>query len=408
MPDEQPQIRIGDLLMQAGILSSDYIKNALHNFEQRGLPIGKVLIMSGYLTEAQLRTALEVQSLVNDGLLPVDIGTKVLAIAHKDRIPLSEALQQSGFVQAEDQQTNKLGELLVAADVVSRKQLEDALQTNIRTGLPLGHIFCFRGYISQALIYTALLAQQLIRRGMIGREQAVQGLRAASVREKKLEKADVNRGFLRLPMKPSLRLGELFMEAHMITETQLLDALHKSLTAQKFIGEIFIESKIATRGVVDAAVAIQEMLDNGTLNPNLGTETLLMVRANGTPLFRAVAEVATFKQRKNKAVPLMEILTSSGAVTLTQVPGEIQESLEVNYNRVEQVCKMLLEHELVSERALFGALRCVYLIDEKIMSLQQAIMALDFSLRAKLTVDEAIYQLGWTTRTRLRDPEAGA
>ena len=54
MSDEQKQIRIGDLLMQSGILTSDYIRNALHNFEERGLPIGKVLVMSGYLTESMM------------------------------------------------------------------------------------------------------------------------------------------------------------------------------------------------------------------------------------------------------------------------------------------------------------------------------------------------------------------
>lgn len=402
MADEPKQIRIGDLLLQSGILTSDYIRNALHNFEQRGLPIGKVLVMSGYLTEAQLRTALEVQSLVNDGLLPLEVGLAVLQIAHKDKIPLAEALQSSGFVQPEDQATNKLGQLLVAANIVSNKELEEALQTNVRTGLPLGHIFCFRGFVSQALIHTALLAQQLIRRGMIDRDQAIYGLRAASERERSLEKADINRGFLRLPMRPTLKLGELFMEANILGEQQLLDALHKSLTIGVFLGDVFVESGLVKQHVVDAAIEIQEMLDNGTLTQPQASEALLLVRKDHVPLYQAVAEVAVFRQRKNKAVNLMEILTSSGQVTLINIPGEIQERLELNYNQAADVCKLLLQHELVDEKALYAALRAVYLIDEKIINLQQSIMALDFSLRAGLTLDEAIYQLGWTQRTRLR------
>jgi hypothetical protein len=100
----------------------------------------------------------------------------------------------------------------------------------------------------------------------------------------------------------------------------------------------------------------------------------------------------------------MEILTSSGQVTLINIPGEIQERLDLNYNQASDVCKMLLQHELASEQALYAALRCVYLIDEKIIDLQKAIMALDFSLRANMTIDEAIFRLGWTQRTRLRVP----
>lgn len=407
MADEQTQIRIGDLLLQSGILTSDYIRDALHNFEQRGLPIGKVLVMSGYLTEAQLRTALEVQSLLNDGLIPLPVGLTVLQIAHKEKIPLAEALQSSGFVQPEDQATNKLGQLLVAAMIVTNKELDEALQTNVRTGLPLGHIFCFRGFVSQQLINTALLAQQLIRRGMIDREAAILGMRAAAEREKRLEKAEVNRGFLRLPNKPTLKLGELFMEANIISETALLDALNRSLSIGAFIGEVFVETNLAQQNVVNAGVEIQEMLDNGTLTVLHGAEALMMVRKDNAALYKTVAEVAVFRQRKNKAVDLMEILTTSGQVTLINVPGEIQERLDLNYNQATDVCKLLLQHNLVSEKAMYAGLRCVYLIDEKIINLQQAIMALDFSLRANLTLDEAIFQLGWTQRTRLRVPLEG-
>lgn len=403
MPADKQQVRIGDLLMQSGILTSEYIKEALANFEQRGLPIGKVLVLSGYLTEQQLRTALEIQSLLNDGLLPLDVAIGVLQISHKERVSLAEAFQLSGFVQPEDQQTNKLGQLLVAAGIVSNKDLEDALQTNIRTGLPLGHIFCFRGFVSQALVYTALLAQQLIRRGMINRDHAIAGLRAAALREKDLEQEEVNRGFQRLPMKPSVKLGELFMEARMIGEAQLLDALHRSLLLGRFLGEIFIESNLADAETIDAALDLQEMLDNGTITQPMAIEALMMVRSNKTPLYQAVAEVGVFKQRRNKAVDLMQILTSSGAVNLTQIPREIQACLAVNYNQAAEVCKLILEHNLLPEKTLYAALRCVYLQEIQTINLQQAIMAFDFAQRAKVSLDESIHMLGWTVRTRLRD-----
>ncbi|HEY9719178.1 MAG TPA: hypothetical protein V6C69_17010 [Trichormus sp.] len=400
--ETKTQVRVGELLLQAGILTSEYIKNALQNFEQRGLPIGKVLVMSGYLTEHQLRTALEVQSLVNDGLLPLDAAVKVLQIAHKDKITLPEAFQQSGFVQPEDQQTNKLGQLLVSANIVNAKELEEGLQTNIRTGLPLGHIFCFRGAVSQSLIWTALLAQQMIRRGMVSREMAIQALIDAHEREEALEKLPINQGFQRLPMKPSLRLGELLVQARILSEGQLVDGLHNALIGRKFFGEVLVASKQASQDLIDAALDVQEMLDNGTITQILAGDALLLVRAKGLPLSRTIAEVGAFKARNNKAQRLMEILTSSGAVALNQLPREIQECLEVNYNQASQVSELLIEKELIPERLLYAALRAVYLIDEKILNLQQAIMAIDFAMRANLTLDQALIELGWTMRTRLR------
>ncbi|HEY9712478.1 MAG TPA: hypothetical protein V6C72_03350, partial [Chroococcales cyanobacterium] len=396
MAPQPNQIRIGDLLMAAGILSSEYIKEALHNFEKRGLPIGKVLVLSGYLTEAQLRTALEVQSLLNDGLVPLEIATSVLSLSHQRGLSLAEAFQESGFVQPEDQQTNKLGQLLVSAGVVSNQQLDESLKTNVRTGLPLGHIFCFSGLASQHLVETALLAQNLIRRGLIERQAAIAGITAAHIREIRLEQNEVNRGFQRLPMKPSMKLGELLLKARMLTELQLEDALKTSLADGKFLGVILVESRIVTLDIVGAAIELQELLDNGTFDVDLAPEVLMAMRTQNKSLARAVGEAGCFKDRWNKAKLLIEMLTTCGAVTLTKLPQEIQQKVAVNYNQAAEVSRLLLEHQLVDEATLCAGLRSVYLVDNKILTMQQAIMALDFARKTGMTVDEAMYQLGWT------------
>ena len=402
MADEVQQVRIGDLLMQAGILTSEYINKALDNFEKRGLPIGKVLVASGYLTEQQLRTALDVQSMVNDGLLPLNVAAAVLQIAHQSKVPLVEAFQQSGYVQPEDQQTNKLGQLLVGADIVSNKEVDEALQTNIRTGLPLGHILCFRGAVSQALVYTALLAQNLIRRGMIDRGHAMQALRAAHQRELELERTPTNKGYQRLPMKPSLRLGELLVQSRILSEDQLLEALHRSLMEKQPLGVILSGAGLVPEAVVNSAVEIQEMLDNGTLKEPMAVESMLLIRGRNISASQAVAEVGAFKPRTNKSVLLMQILCTSGKLAVNQIPRDIQTRLEVNYNQAADVCRLIVEHQLVPEHLLYNALRCVYLLDEKVLTMQQAIMALDFSVRLGLSIDETMIQLGWTARTRLR------
>ena len=66
------------------------------------------------------------------------------------------------------------------------------------------------------------------------------------------------------------------------------------------------------------------------------------------------------------------------------------------------MAKLLLENKLTSEDLLYGAMRCIYLIDVNFLDIQKAIMALDFANRASLTVDQALIELGWTVRTRLR------
>ncbi len=403
MTAERKQVRVGDLLAQAGVIPSEYIATALQTYEERGLPIGKALVLSGHLTEQQLRTALEVQSLVNDGLMPVEIAVDVLTIAHRENIPLSEAFKRSGFVQPEDVQTNKLGQLLVDAGVVNKKQLEESLHTNIRTGLPLGHIFCFRGFVSQALVSAALMAQQFIRRGVLDRNSAIKALKAAFQREHKLEQLPINRGYQRLAMKPSLKIGELFTQSRIITEQQLLDALHRSLAKGKFVGEILVELGFIDKTVVAASIELQEMLDNGTFRGGWAAEAILLVRTKQQPLPKVVAEIGAFKSRQNQAVALIELLTLAGVLQVTRIPGDVQGMLKDNFNQASEVSRILLDNKQVAPDVLICALRCVFLMEEKLLNLHQAIMAMDFAMRKTLTIDQAIHELGWTTRTRLRD-----
>lgn len=404
MAETAVQLRLGDLLAQAGILSSEYISRALENFEERGLPIGKVLVLSGYLTDKQLRSALEVQSLVNDGLLPLSMAIKALSIALKENVALPEAFKRSGYVQPEDKETNRLGQLLLEAQVIKQRDLDECLETNIRTGLPLGRIFCFRNFTSRSFIDRALLAQQLIRRGDLDRSCAINGLRLAFKQQVNLIKQEINQGYQYLPLKQSMSLGELAVEARTLTAEPLWHALKKSQVDGKFVGEILVEQGYLDQRIVNAIIEIQEMLDNGTFKPEYAGNALVLICAQNIDWCQAVAQIGAFGARSNLSVPLIEILTVSGNIQLTKLPGEIQRKLEVNYNQVDDVCDALLKARLVEPSILYAALRLVFLLGENILNLQQAVMALDFSLRAKLTIDGAIHALGWTMRTRLRTP----
>ena len=391
--------------MQSEILSSDFIRDALERFEQRGLPIGKVLVMSGYLTEAELRQALEVQSLINDGHLPLELGVTVLRVAHKEHVSLSEAFQRSGLVQPEDQETNRLGQLLVAAGIVTDRDLEEALQINVRTGLPLGHVFCFHGYVSQAILYTALQVQESIRRNAIGRPEAIAGLNAAAKRERNLERLEINKGYQKLPMKQALRLGEMLVEARVLVDKLLPDSLVRSLQFQKPIGEILIQSHFASQQLIDAAVEMQEMIDNGCLLQNMANEVLLNMRASEVPFAKALGQACTFRHRNNLAKILVDLLASVQAVTLTKLTKDIQERLEVNYNQINDVSKQLLEYELVDPDLLFAGMRCVYLVDTKFINMEQATIILEIVSKTHDSVDSVLHTLGWTARTRLREPK---
>jgi hypothetical protein len=399
-------VRIGDVLMGAGIVSDEFIKMALSNFEDRGMPLGKILTISGYLTEGQLKLALDIQSLVNDRRVPMEIGVKVLSLAHNENLTLPEAFEKSNVVLPEDQLSNKLGQLLTGAGVISQATLDEALGVSRTSGLPLGHIFCYRGLLSQQLLETALLGQQLVRRGSLSRESCIAAIAKAFAREQALEQLPFNAGFERCMTRNTPRIGELVFEGEFIEDSQLIAALQTSLSDAITSGAAMVAVAQLPPGVILACVEMQEMIDNEHLDSALAYDALFRIREFGQGFERCLAEACTYGTLLNQSSKLVELLAAAGLLgcAVADLPAEIQERIALNYNQAKDVTKLLLQEKLSDEHALYCALRLVYLLDQGKLTIEQAAAALELAYRTPLLVDEALYRLGLKKRTRLREP----
>src|SRR5271156_3118825 len=80
MTSEISGVRLGDLLTGAGLLKPADLREAMLIAKQQGLPVGRVLIMSAYLTEHQLQAAVRAQSMLKDGLIDQEMVLKALTL----------------------------------------------------------------------------------------------------------------------------------------------------------------------------------------------------------------------------------------------------------------------------------------------------------------------------------------
>lgn len=398
------RVRIGDLLADAGLVSMEVIQRALGTFEEHGLPVGKMLVNSGFITEGQLKSALEIQNVINNGQLPRDVGTSVLTLCFAEKIPLAESFEKAGIVQPQDHLSNKLGQILLDSGVVTAAALDQALEVNHKIGLPLGHILCYRGLLSQQLLETSLLGQQLVRRASISREQCLKAIAQAYSRECALEVLPVNQGYKRSLLRSSARIGELLFEAQLVDDNQLLEALQVSLATARPAGECLSEICKVPPAYIEAAVELQEMLDNNALTGILAQDTLIRMHGFNLGFLRALAEASVSRHLTNLSSNVLELLILGKIFTtpINELPEEITERLELHYNQAIDVCRLLLAHGLVAEQPLYTALRLVYLQEEEFLSREQALAALALACSAPCSADEALYRMGLKKRTRLR------
>lgn len=182
MVEEKKQLPIGDLLTRAGILSSETLSKRLDVAKTIGQTLGQTLVQLGDLTEAELKSAVQIQSLYLDAVLSEADAVETMSLVRQDWLCLEEALDRIGFMD-DDNWTSKLGELMVAAGVLDEPALLQALKIAVEDSRPLGHILVESGMIKPIFVAKALSVQKRIRNGQLTREAAVDELRSCSTEE---------------------------------------------------------------------------------------------------------------------------------------------------------------------------------------------------------------------------------
>lgn len=156
-PEPLPRNRLGDLLAATGAISGGELKVVLALAKATGLPLGRILLNHGSITEDLIQLALGLQANIRRG----DI----------DRNGAFEKLSQ----YVEDGARNSIlagiglhaetltGCLLVKSGVVSEVSIKDALHSSSKEGARLGEVLVGKGMIKQEMVESTLEVQKLIR-----------------------------------------------------------------------------------------------------------------------------------------------------------------------------------------------------------------------------------------------------
>ncbi len=402
MKGKATRIRLGDLLKEAEIITSAPILDAVARFEDQGLPLGKVLVVSGYLTEKQLKAALQLQYMVNDGLLAFDSAVEVLLTAFKHGDDLKAAFLHLGLhVPQEGGEPTKIGQILIDADALDSSKLNGCLEASQASSLPLGHILCQRGLVSQFLINKALVIQQMVRSDQITRQAGIYSLQVAHAREDLLIRQEINKNFKKQPLKSTPLFGDLLTISGICTERQMRDALSKSIKGNTTIGESAVKLKYISRDMIDSVVSLQEMLDNNKIELETAKKALQEVKQRRILLIKAVAELTTYKLPLNQSQALVDLLNEAGLLDISRIPGQTKERIVVKYNQVSYVAESL--EDLVNIQSLYSTLRAVDFTNRQVITHEDAVKAVKLADGKQWILDHALVQMGLLNRTRLHE-----
>ncbi len=386
-------VRLGDLLTGAGLLKAEDLRQAMLIAKTQSLPVGRVLIMSGFIIEPHLQAAVQAQSMLKDGLIDLETALGSLRVISRDGLSLDQALSKMGWAQPVNQVTNKLGELLIEAGLVSRAQLEAALVQGDSTGLPLGRVLVTNGWLSEQLLSSALNAQILVRDRRVSRDQAISSLRAALERQVPIEQTLAETGVSLHLANETVRLGELLVMAKLLDEEKLMQAVELGLVNEQPIGQVLVKNGMVSETVLQTALAIQSMVSKGELRKVQCGRVLELVNTEKLSLAEAVERVQPTPPRETSNLPLYQFLQLAGVIG----PPDIEEALKVGSRDTNLMGQMLMMTGAIDQNLLGIAMNCSSLMAQGILKTEQAVIVLGICWKSKATLEEAFKQLGWSS-----------
>ena len=384
---------LGDLAVQLEVVSSEQVVQSLAISSDTGLPLGRVLVLSGLISENDLSNLILCQSLLREDLVQLEqVRNAFLRVRGSGR-RLEDALLELGWERSLEKQLSPLGELLVSSAVITESQLDTYLRQQERVRLPLGRMLVSAGVMTDAFLSTALNVQMMIRQKRLSREEAVDVL--VEARKRQLTQSNVPRAknFYEQPVLNVPKLGELLVLSGLLSERKLLEALELSIIGRKSIGEILLEKRYLTKTQLDNILLLQSSLAEGIIKlPQL--KSVLRRLEDGFSLSDAIGqatEQVAVDTSEGRVLTFFEFLKSLDHTSGTN----IDQAFEMAKKNQRLVKQALLISGMLDEPTIELMEQCYALYEDRRYSFDAASTLFEYSRRRGISVSDALEELRW-------------
>lgn len=266
--------KLGELLLEAKIISNGQLKEALGIASKTHMPLGRVLIINNMLTHSVLWSALNAQVLVRDKRIDRKQAVSGLKAAHERQKTLEHTLMEQGIQFQTGASKLKLGDILVMSGLLTEQDLLNALESCLLTDKPMGQVLIQKGLLTQVAIETALLIQDMVSKESIPPVAAGELLKQVVSHGKTLAQAVQELGIIQAVAPESLRLGDLLKRAGVITDSDIDEALQLSAKNTSLLGKILVATGHIDERTLHAGIRCQFLIREGVLSEERGVVAL--------------------------------------------------------------------------------------------------------------------------------------
>lgn len=286
-------------------------------------------------------------------------------------------------------QPHRIGELLVAAGILNAEKLPEALELAKKTGVPIGRVLVMFGSVKQQDVDSALQIQRLIREATVSPDFGITALTSAHGESVGVEEV-LRRSKDYVIKNP---LGELLVEAGMITRQQLNESIRTATHSNMPLGKFLSLTGMIGTPVLFAGLNAQLSLRDKKISRQEAIDQIKAASLARKALPNALLSSTHGNAQAKVDVKLGELLTMAELISETDALAAIELGLFKN----KPIGQVLVEHKLIHESLIRPALQLQKMVQAKELRPSQAAEVLMCVHKKHCTLEQAAKELGLNT-----------
>jgi hypothetical protein len=387
--------RIGELFVEAGLVKPQTVSECLVISKHSHIPLGRVLIMSGHVTAPDVDCAVEAQHLIKNGEVTREAAKRLVRMVHCNKISIEEARSLELFERAFSMPFGQVGQLLLAAKILTEDVLSDAVRSAAQNKIPLGKYLVEAGFIAQDLLISALNCLIFVRDHQMTRADAVKVLRSVHLNgTADLASALLEHQFDHLLATETPRILDFLATSSVIENTDVTLVLEMSLESGWQTGQVLLLNSLVNDSVLSATLQLQSMLAQGSLKLARASELLWLCKEMNTELETLLAELDKLNQ-------VVAFLRRGGIFDEKQIREIAAETPDF------ESCagSTLVREGIINHEMLTKAVRCLAYFRSGVLTEQQALTVYKYSIEQQVSPEEAHARINWDLNNRYGSSE---
>lgn len=278
--------KLGELLIESGMVTPQQLDAGLLQCQNSGLPLGRVLVSMGSMSEQLLSAALNAQILIRDSKIAREQAIAGLKACRERQITIEQSLTESGL-QLPTLESVRLGELLVMANLLDQDKLMNAVELGLVEEKPIGQVLVELGCVTDPLLQAALSVQRMVAEGKVKKAAAGKIVSLVQTEGLTVEQAIKKSEPPPEPPPQALPLYQFLQLSGIITAKDIEEALKQGSRSTALMGKMLMLTGAINAEILECSIRLNDMVSQGILKAEQAILAMGLCQSRGCSVEQA-------------------------------------------------------------------------------------------------------------------------